>query len=294
MQSPFKRILVYDLETGGFDQKNQQITEFAGVAIEVETLEIIEEFSVVFRPQLQLDTVEEEGIKEAKRIYKTLATQDADSNVKSLLYKGSNLTLKSLNDLADELEDFNNSFLKVNGSTIDYEKLLELEDSDFKDIARLYFDFTYNPQALEVTGISRELLVKEGLSHKDAYTDVTELIKRHTVGNSRPVIAGHNIKKFDNPFMDLLFERNKGSFEKSINSFQIDTLEWARMKWFEMPNFSLGTCANEVGLTLKEAHRALPDTVANAKFLIKILGNLRGNGTAEETAYIRKKYNFNF
>jgi len=294
MQSPFKRILVYDLETGGFDQKNQQITEFAGVAIEVETLEIIEEFSVVFRPQLQLDTVEEEGIKEAKRIYKTLATQDADSNVKSLLYKGSNLTLKSLNDLADELEDFNNNFLKINGSIIDYEKLLELEDSDFKDIARLYFDFTYNPQALEVTGISRELLVKEGLSHKDAYIDVTELIKRHTVGNSRPVIAGHNIKKFDNPFMDLLFERNKGSFEKSINSFQIDTLEWARMKWFEMPNFSLGTCANEVGLTLKEAHRALPDTVANAKFLIKILGNLRGNGTAEETAYIRKKYNFNF
>jgi len=115
MQSPFKRILVYDLETGGFDQKNQQITEFAGVAIEVETLEIIEEFSVVFRPQLQLDTVEEEGIKEAKRIYKTLATQDADSNVKSLLYKGSNLTLKSLNDLADELEDFNNNFLKING-----------------------------------------------------------------------------------------------------------------------------------------------------------------------------------
>ena len=294
MQSPFKRILVYDLETGGFDQKNQQITEFAGVVIEVETLEIIEEFSVVFRPQLQLDTVEEEGIKEAKRIYKALATQDPESNVKSLLYKGSNLTLKSLNSLADELEDFNNSFLKVNGPTIDYEKLLELEDSDFKDIARLYFDFTYNPQALEITGIPRELLVKEGLSHKDAYTDITELIKRHTVGNSKPVIAGHNIKKFDNPFMDLLFERNKGSFEKSINSFQIDTLEWARMKWFEMPNFSLGTCANEVGLTLKEAHRALPDTVANAKFLIKILGNLRGNGTAEETAYIRKKYNFNF
>jgi len=294
MQSPFKRILVYDLETGGFDQKNQQITEFAGVAIEVETLEIIEEFSVVFRPQLQLDTVEEEGIKEAKRIYKALATQDPESNVKSLLYKGSNLTLKSLNSLADELEDFNNSFLKVNGPTIDYEKLLELEDSDFKDIARLYFDFAYNPQALEITGIPRELLVKEGLSYKDAYTDITELIKRHTVGNSKPVIAGHNIKKFDNPFMDLLFERNKGSFEKSINSFQIDTLEWARMKWFEMPNFSLGTCANEVGLTLKEAHRALPDTVANAKFLIKILGNLRGNGTAEETAYIRKKYNFNF
>ena len=294
MQSPFKRILVYDLETGGFDQKNQQITEFAGVVIEVETLEIIEEFSVVFRPQLQLDTVEEEGIKEAKRIYKALATQDPESNVKSLLYKGSNLTLKSLNSLADELEDFNNSFLKVNGPTIDYEKLLELEDSDFKDIARLYFDFTYNPQALEITGIPRELLVKEGLSHKDAYTDITELIKRHTVGNSKPVIAGHNIKKFDNPFMDLLFERNKGSFEKSINSFQIDTLEWARMKWFEMPNFSLGTCANEVGLTLKEAHRALPDTVANAKFLIKILGNLRGNGTAEETAYVRKKYSFNF
>jgi DNA polymerase III alpha subunit (gram-positive type) len=294
MQSPFKRILVYDLETGGFDEKNNQITEFAGVAIDNETLEIVEEFSVMLRPRLHLEGIEDEGIKEAKRLYKSLATPDPETNVKSLLYKGSQLTLKSLNGIAEELEDFNTNFLKINGTVIDYEKLLELEDSDFKDIAKLYFDFTYNPQALEATHISRDLLVKEGIPHVEAYKQINELIKRHTVGNSRPIIAGHNIKKFDNPFLVRLFERNKSDFFKSINEFQIDTLEWARIKWFELPNYSLGTCANEVGLTLKEAHRALPDTVANAKFLIKLLESLRGDGSSAESTYVRKKYKFNF
>lgn len=294
MQSPFKRILVYDLETGGFDEKNNQITEFAGVVIEVETLEIIEEFSVVLRPRLQLEGVEEEVIKEAKRIYKSLAVPDPETNVKSLLYKGSKLTLKSLHSLEIDLEDFHKNFLKKNGSIIDYEKFLELEDSDFRDVARLYFDFTYNPQALEATGISRELMVKEGLAHSEAYKEVSNLITRHTVGNSRPVLAGHNIKKFDNPFAERFFSRHKGNLLKSINDFQIDTLEWARIKWFELSNFSLGTCANEVGLTLKEAHRALPDTVANAKFLIKLLRSLRGDGSSAEGNYVRKKYKFNF
>ena len=73
----------------------------------------------------------------------------------------------------------------------------------------------------------------------------------------------------------------------------IDTLEWARLRFTEISSFSLGVCANEVGLTLKEAHRALPDTVANAKFLIKLLKSMRGEGS-QETKYVRRKFNFNF
>lgn len=294
MQSPLKTILVYDLETGGFDEKNNQITEFAGVAVDMESLEIIEEFSVLLRPQLQLDYVEEEGIKEAKRIYKALATPDPETNVKSILYKGDYLTLKTLDKLAEDLEEFNKNFLKAYGTVIDYEKILELEDSDYKDIIQLYFDFTYHPQALEATHISRDLMVKEGVSHEEAFKKIADLIKRHTTGNNRPIIAGHNIKKFDNPFTIRFFQRYKGDFYKSINDFEIDTLEWARLRWFELANFSLGTCANEIGLTLKEAHRALPDTIANAKFLIKLLQSLRGDGSSSETKYVRKKFSFNF
>ena len=73
MQSPLKTILVYDLETGGFSEIYNPITEFAGVVISTETLEIIEEFSVMFRPRLDLRHIEEEANKEAKKLFKALA-----------------------------------------------------------------------------------------------------------------------------------------------------------------------------------------------------------------------------
>jgi DNA polymerase III alpha subunit (gram-positive type) len=119
------------------------------------------------------------------------------------------------------------------------------------------------------------------------------LITRHTVGNNKPILAGHNIKGFDNPFFEKLFISNKADIWKVVNKFMIDTLEWARIRWFEAPAFNLGVCANALGLTLKEAHRALPDTIANAKFLILLIQSMRGEGSQEST-YERRKLKFNF
>ena len=73
----------------------------------------------------------------------------------------------------------------------------------------------------------------------------------------------------------------------------IDTLEWARLKWFNMPSFALGVVANEVGITLKDAHRAIHDTRANAKFFIKMLSHLRGEGS-QKSSYKRRKFSMNF
>ena len=83
-------------------------------------------------------------------------------------------------------------------------------------------------------------------------------------------------------------------FEKLFNQTQmIDTLEWSRLRWFEAPSYALGVCANAVGVELKDAHRALPDTEANAEFLIKMLKGLRGEGS-QETKYEKRKFNMNF
>ena len=73
----------------------------------------------------------------------------------------------------------------------------------------------------------------------------------------------------------------------------IDTLEWSRLKWFNMPSFSLGVVANEVGITLKNAHRAINDTRGNAKFFIKMMQHLRGQGV-EKSNYKRRKFKMNF
>tara|TARA_R110000782_G_scaffold31601_2_gene77575 strand:+ start:694 stop:1578 length:885 start_codon:yes stop_codon:yes gene_type:complete len=294
MQSPLKKIVVYDLETGGLSCKYNSITEIAMVVIEVETLEIIEEFSVMIRPYMNLVHILEEGIKEAKIIFANLSTKDPETNINSMQYKGRSITLKSLEQFANDLEHFNNNYIQSHGTKITYENYLELRQSpQFADIAEVYLNHTYNPQALEITHIPIELLLQEGIEREEALMEIQDVIKKHTVGNNKPVLAGHNIKAFDNPIFEKFLQEGGVDLSKITNSFQIDTLDWARLRWFEMASFSLGVCANEVGLTLKEAHRALPDTVANAKFLVKLLKSLRGEG-AQESKYVRRKFKFNF
>jgi len=308
MQSPYKTIIVYDLETGGLSSKINHITEMAMVAINAETLDIIEEFSVMMKPWLNLENVEEEPLKEARELFKALKQKDEDSGLNILRYKDNLITLKNLDPLIEDIEMFY-EFLSTHGNILTYEDILKLEASEnLSDITKLFFDKTYNPQALEVTHISREMMVSEGVKKEEAFKQIREMISRHTVGNSKPILAGHNIGSlprrivrgkekgpdgFDNPFMEKFFKENGDDFFDCINDKIIDTLKEARLKWYDLPSFNLGTCCNEVGLTLKEAHRALPDTVANAQFLVKILKSLRGEGN-QQSKYKRRKYKFQF
>ena len=305
MESKYKKVVVYDLETGGLSSKYNSITEAAFVAVDLGSLEIIEEMSVMFESHMDLSWIGE-PIKDAKTLYKNLGIKDGESNIKTLQFKEHKITLKNIDPLVEAVSDFYMYIKDKNRFT--RSEIEELEDSEWKDIITVFYNHTYNPQALEVTGISRALIDGEGISQPEAYLAIKEMIERHTVGNVKPIIAGHNVGSlsrrivkgkevgpdgFDNPFMEKLFQENNDDWFYSINDEIIDTLKWARLKWTELPNFSLGTCANEVGLTLKEAHRALPDTVANANFLIKMFQHLRGEGSLK-SRYKRKKFNFNF
>ena len=246
-------------------------------------------------------------IKDAKAIYANLGVKDSETNIKTLQYKGHNITLKNLDPLVDDIREFEH-YLK-DQTILTYEQIVEIEAIDqWKDIIKIYFDNCYNPQALAVTGISRQLLEQEGLSYEQSFDQVKQFLLRHRVGNSKPIIAGHNIgslprrivrKKekgpdgFDNPFMEIYFDNNGDDFFDSVDELILDTIKMARIKWSELANYTLGTVANELGLTLVEAHRALPDTVANAKVLIKMLSHLRGQGS-EGSSYVRRKYDFQF
>jgi len=310
MVTKYKRSVVYDLETGGLSNVYNSITEAAFVAVDLESLEIIEEMTVAFLPYIDLSWVNiDSSIKDAKIIYKNIGVKDSETGIKTLKFKEHNITLKNLEPLVEAISEFYEMLDKDYPSFfLNYEDILKLEDSEWKDIVEVYFNSCYNPQALEVTGISRELIVSEGVSYQEGFKKMKEMITRHTVGNAKPIIVGHNVGSlprrivkskevgpdgFDNPFMEKLFNNNNDDWFYSINDEIIDTLKWARMKWTELPNFSLGTCANEVGLTLKEAHRALPDTVANAKFYIKMMQHLRGEGSGK-SRYKRRKFNFQF
>ena len=309
MQSPLKKIVVYDLETGGLSSKYNSITEIAMVAIDLEKLTIIDEMSVMIKPRIYLSNIEEDSLQEAKSLYKRLSTKDENTGIKTLIYKDEKITLKNLEPLVMAIDLFKE---KINS---DYKsKVLEMEDIDYlmgselSDIMSIYFDNAYNPQALEVTKIPKSLLIKEGIPYEEAFEEVNGFIKKHTVGNSKPIIAGHNIGNiprrvvkgkevgpngFDNPFMEIFFKNNKADFFASVNDLIIDTLQMARLKFWELPSFSLGVVANELGLTLSQAHRALPDTIANAQVLVKMLKSLRGDGGVG-TKYKREKFDLNY
>tara|TARA_R110002050_G_scaffold20402_3_gene57822 strand:+ start:54 stop:935 length:882 start_codon:yes stop_codon:yes gene_type:complete len=293
MQSPYKKVIVYDLETGGFNSESNQVTEVAMVVVDLETLKIEDKFSSVISPVLDLKDRFMDSNKEAKAIFKAVAEKDPETKVPFIKYGGKDLTAKQLEVVEKDIDDFE-MLLERKGTTFNYEQYKVLEASKYGNIAKLYFDKVYNPQALKVTHMSKELLVKEGKDIDVVVEEVAAFIKKYTIGNAKPILAGHNIKKFDNPFLEKMLLRGKYDLNKMINETQmIDTLEWARLRWFEAPSFSLGVCVNAVGLTLKEAHRALPDTEANAQLLIKMMKGLRGEGSTE-TKYERRKFNFNF
>ena len=292
MQSPLKRIVVFDFETGGLNVKYNPVTEMAGVVLDLKTLEIIEKFSVMFLPRMDLSNFEESYSKEAKLVFNDLGTKDAETNIKSLNYKGSKITLKTLDLLSKDIEEFRNELILRGSFIIDYEEYLDYQSTKFKDISTVYLNRCYNPQALEITHMSLDLMLKEGVPYEEGFSLINDLFERHTVGNNKPILAGHNIKSFDIPFMEKIYLDNKKEFSKIINDYMIDTLDLVRTVWPELSSYSLGVCANALGLTLKEAHRALPDTIANANVLQILLANLRGQGSVEKS-HVRKKFKFN-
>jgi DNA polymerase III epsilon subunit-like protein len=310
MQTTYKRFLVYDLETGGLKSEFNSITEIAIVSVDAITLEIIEEFSVMIKPYIDLSFMDDDPVKESKMLYKNISEKDEDGS-KYLTFKGERFTIATAVDAIQEpvrdfykfiVDNYPSKFLKLT------DILKILKDPTHKDVMKMYFNNAYNPEALSVTKINTGMLVSEGVECEEAFESVLQMVQRHKVGNSKPVICGHNIgtlprrivlgkeKKpdgFDNPFMEKFFSQNKADWFNSVNELILDTLKMARLRWVELPNYSLGTCANELGLTLKEAHRALPDTIANAKVLIKMLRFFRSNGEGQEKNE-RKKFNLNY
>ena len=69
MQSTFKRIIVYDLETGGKNHNQNSITEIAMVAIDVPTLEVVDKMSVVLKPRMDLSYIDSDYKKLAKSMW---------------------------------------------------------------------------------------------------------------------------------------------------------------------------------------------------------------------------------
>jgi len=153
---------------------------------------------------------------------------------------------------------------------------------DLKDIKefesgvmQIYDNREINQGALDANGITREQ-VSRGEDPKQVVEKLCQYFTSLKVGSSKPVLVGHNIDRFDIPFLDNMLTYFKKDLSKFVNTdFTMDTMWWARVMWAESTNFKLGTCCETAKVELIDAHRAITDTRANKELAKYFIRNLK-------------------
>jgi len=162
----------------------------------------------------------------------------------------------------------------------------ELEDiGEYSSLIKPYdSNLVTQPQALQANGISLEQL-QDAPDSLTVAKEIADFLKKRKVGSQKPVLCGHNIDKFDIPFISNFLRFHKIKLEDLVNTdMTIDTMWWCRMKWTESPNYKLGTCVQRLGIELVNAHRALADTKANHQMVRHFLKSIRGEEIAKESS----------
>lgn len=136
----------------------------------------------------------------------------------------------------------------------------------------------YDAGAAAVSGITKEDCIAEGKDIKEVVKECIEFINTYKAGGTKPVMVGHNIKSFDAAFVENTFLMGKADLYKHVQEHMVDTMEECYKIFPEAPDFKLGTMCGQFDIELTQAHRALPDTLANTELWIGILSRARGEG----------------
>lgn len=159
---------------------------------------------------------------------------------------------------------------------------LQIEENASWLVSPHYFEnLEYNEKAAEVSGISIDLLKEKGVPIEQVYKESAALLKKYSSGAmGLPVLVGHNIVKFDSPFLKNLYLHFDDDFDSYIAGYE-DTMLWASYKFLESANYKLGTICQHLGVELTDAHRALSDTLATAQLFISFVKFLRAENLAK-------------
>lgn len=139
-------------------------------------------------------------------------------------------------------------------------------------------DLIYDKAAELASNISKQMCIDQGMDLLVAQKEMVSFLKKYKYGSRSPVVLGHNFIKFDADFMLNSFEFCKDDLMKYVSQEPEDTIKWSRLCWQESVNYKLGTCCENAGIQLIDAHRAMTDTLATAKLWIHFQKNLRGQG----------------
>lgn len=171
----------------------------------------------------------------------------------------------------------------------------DLDNGDeYDSLIKPYGDLVIQKEALDSNGIDMGVVENMGKNIDVVVNDLCKFLQSQKVGREKPILVGHNIDKFDIPFLNSMFEFCKKDLSKFVNdNFTIDTMWWSRIRWQESPNYKLGTCVQNAGIELVNAHRAVADTKATRELVKKFLMGLRSNGsTVGEEKRFRNSFEF--
>lgn len=157
----------------------------------------------------------------------------------------------------------------------------------------------YQQEALTYSGISMEILDKQGVNLKEVGESVISFAKRNTLSKGhqgKPILIGQNIP-FDIGFLQQLmnycglvkeFEKTFSGAKDFYGNFQphyIDTLFVARMAFAHdssVTSYKLELIAEHLGIELDDAHDADADVTATLNIGRVCSGRLRNmEGTGE-------------
>ena len=157
-------------------------------------------------------------------------------------------------------------------------------------------EMQYDAGAFKVNGLSLRK-IQNGKPSAQVAKEIKEFATKYKNASKKPILAGHNIDKFDNPHLADFLHCHKIDVLKVFENDSIDTLKWARLKWIadpEMSKFNLGVCCKKLGIRLLDAHSAMPDTEANAKMLVSMMKSLRGDGDTIESEKEEERFRDTF
>ena len=148
-------------------------------------------------------------------------------------------------------------------------------------IMNIYDSREIQDGALNANGITREQ-IRAGADPRQTLDNFCKYLSSLKIGGKLPILAGHNIDKFDVPFIDSWFSFYKQDLSKYVNfDLTIDTMWWSRLMWPEQENYKLGTCCSTAKIELVNAHRAIADTRANRDLVKFFLRNMRSEAGSE-------------
>jgi len=149
------------------------------------------------------------------------------------------------------------------------------QDRLYLEIQPVHWD-TISPEALKVNGYTLDKL-KSFMSQEEAYAKLTAFLNKHCDKfnrNDKLIPAGHNIIRFDIPFLEEFFRRNNDKYLYSFLDYHnIDTspltLTLKAFNMLQVSDTKLVTLARHFNINFN-AHNSMSDIETTRKVFYEI------------------------